>query len=119
MAYGWPPSHRNTKGIQPEVCELCGAIVPQRELHTAMVEGLRGRKVCREHRFERIAQATPSFNDYRGMYTPIQAPESQSRQQPIGADFWWEDTVDTGRTLLADEDTFIGAGDGLAILVQP
>lgn len=36
-------------------------------------------------------QVAPSFNDYRGMYTPVQAPDAQARQWPIGAEFWWED----------------------------
>jgi len=91
--YGWPPSHRDPKGMQPEVCELCGATVPQAELRISAVEGLRGRRICGEHRFERSAQVKPSFNDYRGMYTPVQAPDAQARQWPIGADFWWEDPL--------------------------
>jgi hypothetical protein len=36
--------------------------------------------------------ANPSFNDYRAIYPPIQEPESQVRRQPIGAEFWWEDS---------------------------
>jgi hypothetical protein len=91
MPYGYPPSHRDRKGIQPEVCELCGAIVPQAELHTSMVEGLRGRKVCSEHRAERMFTTNPSFNDIWSTVQPVQAPEAAARQQPIGAEFWWID----------------------------
>jgi len=91
MAYGWPPSHRNPKGIQPEVCDLCGAIVPVAEMSESMVEGLRGYTLCGQHPFEARAMANPSFNDYRAIYPPIQEPESQVRQQPIGAEFWWTD----------------------------
>jgi hypothetical protein len=89
MAFGYPPSHRRPE-LQSEVCDLCGAIVGHLRLREPDVEGLRGFKVCDQHPFERRTQNAPSYNDHRGMSTPIQS-ELAERLEPIGGELWFLD----------------------------
>src|SRR5262245_41480006 len=42
----YPPSHRDTRAPQPEVCDLCGLSVPAHQLVESDCEGLRGLHVC-------------------------------------------------------------------------
>jgi hypothetical protein len=73
-------SRSDLKGLQPEVCELCGRAVAQARLFISNVEGLRGRKVCDQHK----GFATkPSYNDVNRLGRRVPYAEVQ-RQQPIG-----------------------------------
>jgi hypothetical protein len=73
-------SRSNLRGLQPEVCELCGRAVPQAELFISQVEGLRGRKVCNQHGQYTTA---PSYNDINRLGRRLPYADV-SRRQPIG-----------------------------------
>jgi hypothetical protein len=57
------PNRRDPLGLQPEICELCGQWRPVADLATSDVEGLRGRRICRDHG---TLDSMPSYNDLGG-----------------------------------------------------
>lgn len=84
------PSHRNPNDIQPEVCDLCGALVGHEHLREVDVEGLRGLKICDLHPFERRTVTAPSFRDLQALWDTPDADVAE-RCEPIGGDLWFID----------------------------
>ncbi len=86
------PSHRVPERMeQLEVCDVCGLLVPISRLVVCDVEGLRGRVVCDVHRIERRMRFAPSFHDMQALWGGNLAPDAGTRQEPIGAAFWFSD----------------------------
>ena len=75
-------------GVQPEVCDLCGRLVPNEQLIVSEVEGLRGYAICPY--CEPVARVAPSWNDIRGQHEAVH-PEFPAREEPTGAGLWWRD----------------------------
>jgi len=80
------PTHRNTRDLQPEVCELCGSLTGVINIIVPDVEGLRGRRICERHG---SLPYNPSANDYL-VFAPLEVPELIERDQPVGGSQWWE-----------------------------
>jgi hypothetical protein len=75
-------------GVQPEVCDLCGRLVPNDQLIVSDVEGLRGYAVCPYCEGDR--RLLPSWQDLR-RHHHVTHPEYPTREEPTGAGLWWKD----------------------------
>ena len=113
--YGYPPSHRNHRSPQPEVCELCGLLVEGRQLQTLDIEGLRGRRVCEVHSEWRNKPTRRDVERFVAKSIPGGQFVGQSRIFDPGDPHWWQMdpnrsategdplTDDTGRELVDDQ----------------
>jgi hypothetical protein len=88
MAGPGSPSHRSEDEPQPEVCGLCGTIVPAHTLRLCDVEGLRGHYVCDVTPGCRRFRASPSWNDRRQLTPRPSTTIGDSRVYPAA-------TIDT------------------------
>lgn len=81
---GYPPSHRDTKDPQPEVCALCGSEVGAAHLAQSDVEGLRGMFICDVTPDCIAFRNAPSYKDLRTVSSPASLGGGQGRRLPGG-----------------------------------
>ena len=84
------PTHRDTSQPQPEVCQLCGTLVPSSGLSISDVEGLRGAAICSTHKWEAKARFTPSYNDLQVGQPAPNVPDNQ-RTTTSGDKLWFRE----------------------------
>lgn len=80
----YPPSHRNTDEVQPELCDICGNEVGGHRLVQSEVEGLRGLFVCDTGMCAQFRSAL-TYNDRRRFSDQEHTYIGQSRVYPAGA----------------------------------
>lgn len=109
--YGYPPSHRNHRAPQPEVCEVCGLYIEAEDLLTLDIDGLRGVRACHLHDPWRT---TPTGRDIRRQFPGVPGPKfvGQGRVFEPGDDPWWfTDPIETLKLILDDGDVLLVADD--------